>query len=612
MISNLKKLLLIIFLFSLLGCNEDETTNKIALSQKLNSTSLYTFFKESNNIKFLKTLEQTPLLIKPISALLENKKLLITLFNIPEVQKIIHDKKQNQSFFENFSYISKKELGKKELKEIEKDKNYLNYVLLASMHVTHKHEARKLYKKLKKSISIELISSFTLVLSSINENYKLTYLIDNFKLLQYQLSTEAIKELSEYPEYFAYFLYPSKKELNVEDISNSKFYQIQQNIGQKVIFLYKEIFKKYRYQVNINQVEYALLTIENIYPYLLEQYDTNIDEFEALFSILIEKDYILSLFQESKYSQTTIQERFAVFGSNNINNMISFMDKQSTFSSNLLNKLDSSTNSLMAFFYVANAHKNISSKEWIIFKELTSTLPLSIEENLFFIQKIEQSGYFRNIVHQYDFDDFIENSEHSNENPKYKYILLTPYPSQRDMTLYEKVLTTNISKKQLQQNLVSLISKNKEELEKHEFIMIEKVFGNLNRLDTAITVTSIALVPFTGGISLGAIATKMATKAVGIHGFKKEILRKIITKVDVKKLIKTNNIINLKTIEKIKKINNINLFKIKGTYSETLQKIKEINTIVKEKNEAILRAEEKIYSIYNDKNITLKKFFEEK
>ena len=591
MISNLKKLLITILLFSILGCNENKTTNTLTVSEDSKITAIKTFF-ENKHEKFLKILEKEPILTKPISFLISNKKLLSTLFQNPEAQNIIYDKNKNKIFFENFNYILKKELGRKELKEIERDKNYLNYAILGSIYANNKSKALKLYKKLKNSISIELIPSFTLVLNSINQEYNINDLIKNFQLLQYELSTEAIDELAKYPEFFAYFLYPSKKELNIEDISNSKLYQIQQDIEKRVIFLYKEIFQYYRYKADVNQMEYALLTIENIYPYLLEAYNTNRDEFESLFSILIEKDYISSLFSRTKCFQIKVKERFAIFGSNNINNMINFIEKESDFNSKIINELDNSINSLMAFFYIANAHKNLSPKEWKIFKELILTLPLSVKEKTFFVQKIEQSGYFRNIIQKDNFDDFIRNKDYGDGNPKYKFILLTPYPSQKDMTLYEKVLKTNISKQALQQSLVTLISKDKQELEKHEFIMIEKVFGNLNRLDNALTVTSIVLIPFTGGTSLSIIATKIASKAIGAKEFKKNILVKVSKHID-------------KIATKIPQIDTPLDAKLLVNLHEKIEGIRKIN-------KKIIKNKEKIDALLNNKDISLQETCEEK
>lgn len=108
-------------------------------------------------------------------------------------------------------------------------------------------------------------------------------------------------------------------------------------------------------------------------------------------------------------------------------------------------------------------------------------------------------------------------------NPKYKYLLLTPYPSQNDRTLFNAVLETDINNNLLQKSLVDLIAKNRDELETHEFTKMEKFFGKVDTLDNIATVASIGLIPFTGGASLSYVAVavaKKATKKAGKKGFR--------------------------------------------------------------------------------------------
>ena len=57
------------------------------------------------------------------------------------------------------------------------------------------------------------MSSFVLILSSVGESYLFSDLVENFASLERELSTDMELQLAAYPEYFAYFLYPTKEEL---------------------------------------------------------------------------------------------------------------------------------------------------------------------------------------------------------------------------------------------------------------------------------------------------------------------------------------------------------------------------------------------------------------
>lgn len=483
---------------------------------------VYSAIIKSKNFDILDELEENPKLLKQLKKLSSiNSNLSVLLFKNETIKKIVLTNSLNEKFLENFTYLTKKRLQKSLIRKIEKDNNHLNYFLLASLYAKDKKESLKLYSKIKSSVSIELMPSFSLVLSSIGEEYEFSELLENFSILTKELSTDAVKTLAKYPQYFVYFLYPSESSLNMGIISSDKLKEVQKSIQKEVTYIYKKMFNKYRYKKGINQIEYALLTIENIYPYLLDNPTLNYYRFTLLFQKLIDNGYILSLFQGDKCSNTT-QENFAVFGQGNINKAIGLLKNEKQFSQKLFYNFKDQNYSINSFFYVANAYGNLNKKEWEIFKELLETLPYQYDNKIVFLQRIEQSGYFRNIVERKDYKEYID-SEYGQNNPKYKYILLTPYPSQVDRTLFNAVLETDINNNLLQKSLVDLIAKNRDELETHEFIKMERFFGNVDKLETVATVASIGLVPFTGGASLSYVAiavAKKATKEVGKKGFK--------------------------------------------------------------------------------------------
>jgi hypothetical protein len=548
-------LILLFFLFSLSGISQAKTIDCLKeynldkdiiskymiriedgiFSEGCDVIPVYSAIIETENFAILDEIEENPKLLGQLKKLFSINSNFSTLLSKNKmIKKSILMNSLNENFLENFTYLVKKKLRKKEIREIEKDINYLNYGLLASLYAKDKKEGKRLYREFKTSISIELMSSFVLILDSVGDEYTFGELLESFTLLSKELSAEEVKELAVYPQYFAYFLYPKKEALSIETISSSQLKEIQRSIQKRVIYIYHALFEKYRYEKGVSPIDYALLTVENMYPYLLESYRVDEDGFKKLFYHLVRKNYIISLFKEDKCSKSS-KENFAVFGKGNIESAVKLLRKEKELVSTLFSEFKNPNYSIMSFFYVANLYGDLDSKGWKIFKELLETLPYEYDNKIVFIQKIERAGYFRNIVTQKDYKNYIDSS-YGNNNPKYKYILLTPYPSQNDMTLFDTVLNTNISNKLLQRSLVDLIRKNKKELERHEFTKSEKFFGNIDRLDTALTVASIGLAPFTGGISLTYVASNMGSFA------SKKIISNILKKVVNKNIKKSKYI----------------------------------------------------------------------
>jgi hypothetical protein len=529
---------------------------------------VYSAIIEAENFDILDEIEENPKILQHLKKLSSiNSNLSTLLFKSETIKKIVLTNSLNENFLENFTYLTEKKLQKSEIRKIEKNNSYLNYFLLASLYSENKRESIKLYSKIKSSVSIELMPSLSLILSSIGNEYKFSDLLENFAVLSQELSSDDVKTLAEYPQHFVYFLYPNKSSLDMGLLSSDKLKEVQKSIQKEVLYIYRRMFNKYRYKKNTNQVDYALLTIENIYPYLLENPTLNYKNFTLLFQKLIDKGYMFSLFKEDKCSKST-ENNFAVFGYGNINKAIEFLKNEKQLSQKLFSKFKDHNYSIMSFFYVANAYGNLTKKEWKIFKNLLKTLPYEYDNKIVFLQRIEQSGYFRNIVEQSDYNDYIkpDDTKYGKNNPKYTYILLTPYPSQEDKTLFDAVLKTDIDNTLLQKSLVDLILKDRDELETHEFTKMERFFGNVDTLDNIATVASIAIVPFTGGVSLSYVAVAMArkaTKEAGKKGFKylrkkillqsKKVLNKSIRKVRVtrKNIDNKIGVQNQNNIEKI-------------------------------------------------------------
>jgi len=544
---------------------------------------IYASIIKTKKLDILDKLDENPNMMKQLVTLfMVNKHFSTLVFNNSMIREMILNNSLNDKFIENFTYLEKKKLHKKEIKEIKEDIDYLNYTLLASLYAQNKKESSELYSKIKSSISIELMPSFILILSSVEDKYTFEELLKNFTFLAKKLSTDELKILTQYPQYFIYFLYPKQESLSIETISSSQLKKIQQTFQKRVIYVYHEMFEKYRYKKGISQIDYALLTVQNIYPYLLKSYQVNENGFKKLFHRLVYKGYILSLFKEDKCSQSS-KENFAVFGKGNIESGVKLLREEKELVSTLFSEFKSQEYSIMSFFYVANLYSELDTKGWNIFKELLETLPYEYDNKIVFIQRIERAGYFRNIVIKKDYKSYI-NASYGDSNPKYKYVLLTPYPSQMNTTLFDTVLNTNISDESLQRSLVNLIGKNKNELEKHEFTRSEKIFGNIDRLDKTLTVASVALAPFTGGASLAYVASNFGNFT------SKKIISQILKKVTNQSIKNTKYIVKFSDIpQKV-----FSLEKTIGYVGTSLKGVKKLE------NEFIINIKSPVEGILND------------
>lgn len=488
---------------------------------------IYASIIESDRIDLLDKIEENSDTIKKILKIDTTFTQLI--FKNLAFQEFFLNQKISDKFLDNFNYIVKEKIRKRDIAKIKKDFNYINYILLSASYASNKQEAIAFYNRLRKNVSVDIIASFGIVINGINENYSFDELVDNFYTLSLELSSKEINNIALRPQYFAYFLTPKE-----ENISS---YQIS-NIQSRVIYLYKKIFQKYQYEKSLNQRDYALLTIENIYPYLLEIKEVSNRDFEKLFKLLVEKNYIISLFKNGKCSPNT-KDNFALFGNRNIDLAIKLMKDKSDFFYELSSDLSKIDNGIMPLFYVASLHGKLNKKQWSIFEKLLNELPYEKQINIALIQKVEAVDYFDNIILQQDYNQIV-NSEYTPQkpkSPKYLNVLLTNYPRQTDVSLADRVLyDKDMNKRILKLSLNDLISKDIEALENHKFTKLERYLANLDTLDNTLTVASLVSAPFTGGISLSYLAIKQAGKMATKRGAKylaKKILNKGIRKVRV-------------------------------------------------------------------------------
>jgi len=515
---------------------------------------IYASIIESDNLDLLYLIEENKSILDQLLELFyANSYFSELIFKNSQFKQLIINNALNKNTISNLIFLAKNYMYRSDIAKIKRDKEYINYYMISSFYANNHSEATKLYKKLKKSIPLDLLSSFILVLNAVNNEYSFNELLESFNNIFQNLSKDDIKKLTQYPQYFAYFLYPKKDDFNIDTISNDRLKDLQKSIQKKALFVYKSMYRKYKYEKGMNQVTYALLSLEYIYPYLIEQYSVNYDDFAYVFNMLVENGYIKSLFIEDICSDNS-KINFAVFGNGNIKSIVKLFKKESYFANNLLKNLNRDSTAVFYLFYVANFYNNSTKEEWYVFKELLKTLPYSYKYRIAFLKRLEKANFFRNIINESDYKQKVYTKD-MDSYPKFAYILVTPFPAKDDKTIFEKILENKISDEKLKQELLEIMQKDTEELAKHNFTTFDKFMVGaeyIDNIDTAITVAAIVVAPFTGGVSLSAIAVKFGAKK-GIKqmiynegkklvekGIKKAKLAKdrLVKKIDTKKLEK--------------------------------------------------------------------------
>jgi hypothetical protein len=558
---------------------------------------IYASIIESNNFEILDLIEDDKLLIDNLVKIFyQNKFLSKILFKDKVLKYIILHNGLNEKFVNNFLYLLEKKFDYYEKKQIKKNKTYLNYFLLSAFYANSPKETLNIYNKLTTSISIDLLPSFSLILSTIGNDYKFEDLVESFSNINKEISIDAIKKISKYPEFFIYFLYPKKVDLDINEISNYKLRKIQRDIQKKSIFIFSTMYEKYRYSSNINQIDYALLTLKYLYPYLLDDYKVNYLDFVMIFEKLIQKEYILSLFEEDKCSKK-IEENFAIFGRNNISNLSNLIKHESYFSSKLFSSLNNKSK-IFSLFYIANFYNTYSKEEWKLFKNLLINLPYNYEYKVAFLHKLEEIKYFEKILSISDYDAKVSSS-----NKKYIFILTTPYPGKNDLSIYDQFLMNKIDNEKLAKYINELKRKDIEELIKHNFTNFDKFAVIADNIDNAIMVASIVSAPFTGGASLAGVA--FATAKKGVKSLAKKGFKYMIKKVTIKRVKLAYKL--TKSIYKIKKFKNTFGKKyIKN--GNSFDKIDNTNDVL----QYSIIAGKMLYLYYNNKQLEIKQICEER
>jgi len=164
-------------------------------------------------------------------------------------------------------------------------------------------------------------------------------------------------------------------------------------------------------------------------------------------------------------------------------------------------------------------YREIPSRSRTYLSKLIQELPGTKNENASFILALGQySDYFQWVGTANDADSMVISNEDVGDKsaPKYIYMLLTPYPSQNDPSIFNRFQV-----KKSDVGMVSLIHRyTVDDFSTHTFTKKEKCEALAGNIDNAITIAAIVAVPLTGGASILVIGSRLAAKQVMKKGLK--------------------------------------------------------------------------------------------
>lgn len=471
---------------------------------------------------FMDVLDENPSMIPAVKKIFNHKSIVKLLSQYPVLKMSLFNQSTTTVFVDNFYAVIKKYMNYAMKKKILNQPEYFNYFLIASKTTTNKKEAINHYTLLRKTLTPDRLSLFLAFYNVTKKDMSFRQLLNNIVTLQNYLDDKESRDLLMYPQYIGYLFRDSSS------YTDKKFSKIYSKVYQSLaITIFKTMYKHLRYEKDIDQIQFALKTLEKISPYLKQQPLKNREPFGSIVEELINKGFMTQLFDKGLCSDKTT-EKFAIFGKNNIYNIVSLKRDYPAIYETLINS--NNYKGIYSLSYVANALNTLLPKEREIFVTLLSELPgESIYMKVHFIHRLENMGYLRNIVKIKDYESDISASSDDTRGKstmKFVYILLTSYPKQNGSSIVDRYYSGQFNEYDVRKYLAKLSKMPKDELEDHCFSSIEKTEKYIGVAENAALAISIIAIPFTGGVSLAYVSSSLARK-IGTKSLKYMVKKSI-------------------------------------------------------------------------------------
>ncbi len=467
--------------------------------------TLYILLAQNANYDLMDLIDDKPEILEPLIQISQNPEFLKLLGSNEKFKKMVQNSEIDEDMLMRLLYLWQTEGNRLLLHEVKKNPAYLNYFILSAFYGNSDDKALQNYKRLKRKISVHHLDSFGIVVAYFtNEfyNYSFDQLLKDYLVLKNNLTKEEIYVLTEYPQYLSLFFFHNK---NLESFSD---YQTE------MIFLYKNIFEKYKYNKNRNAI--ALRWVDSISPYLINQNGKiNAYQFKIVFSDLIRSDLLISLLEDSegKIDICGSKNNFTVFGKDGIVRLLNFSKIKKHLFDEFIADSKMSEAGLFTLIYTVNIYQKFNAQKWLMFETLAFSLGENIYYNISILQRLDQLNYFGIMSRCSDCNSFVKSDSedlNSRDAKKFEYILFTSANKQNSLSILQVLYDED---EKVKQNIQKLADMPTEDLSEHIFTTGEKLEKWMDRADIALTLASVVVAPVTGGASLAYLAIAAEKKA---------------------------------------------------------------------------------------------------
>ncbi len=419
-----------------------------------------------------------------------------------------------------------------ELKKIARNSRYFLYTLAAMMMAPDEatsNEIKHLTRRLKNKVSLRDIDTYMfLSIESLNL-YPKASIEKRMGYVYLTLATigkKTLRRIQPYKHYLVYFLPPATS--NISESQNLNRTELD-NIQSEYVSLMAFVFD---YFAKINKPEFGLCMAEMLSGYILDalRYHNNTTEIIKYLQYQFNSRLFTAVFNHDPCDQDNINrmnEFFCMYSPANKNittignlGLISkwFCHGGKTYIDRV--QPDKWRDFAKTMCYLPIIRFNLNENQLKVFEDLLINLSEdSVTNGLFVISLKKKTDYFEWVSEGTDALTKINNTDNAMERSlkKYKYILLTPYPKDRDLSLFSRF--TNGQKVPIS-DIQELMYMNRLELEEHNFTSAEKRWALLEKsydtVDNVIFVAFIVAIPLTAGASTTVVAMMAARKGAKI------------------------------------------------------------------------------------------------
>lgn len=424
-------------------------------------------------------------------------------------------------------------MGRFELKRIAKNSRCFLYTLAAMMMASDEatsHEIKHLTRRLKNKVALQDIDTYMFLSIVSLKLYPNTSIEKRMEYVDMTLTTigkKTLRRIQPYKHYIVYFLPPTASDISEsQNLRGTELDKIQYDYVTLMAFVFD-------YFADIKKPEFGLRMAEMLSGYILDalRFHNNSAEIIKYLRYQFNSRLFKEVFNHDPCDRDMINrmnEFFCMYSPANKNTraignlgLISkwFCHGGKTYIDSV--QPDKWQDFAKTMCYLPKIRFSLNNTQVKVLEDLLLNLHEdSVMNGLFVISLFQKTNFFKWVSEGADAHTKIEKTHDDNMGctaKKYKYILLTSYPKDRDPSLFQRFA---YGKKLPISKIQELMCMNQAELEEHNFTRAEKNWALLEDIadtaDNVIFVASIVAVPLTAGASTAVVAMMVARKGAKI------------------------------------------------------------------------------------------------